>query len=98
MLQTRTENEIQRISNVGNGDYEVVCIECGKVITLFYNGGELDQSECCGNIYRLESTQTDLVVVRPFVDKTLLPHTRKLIQGKTFIRPSFHIEWVIKEK
>jgi len=52
--------EIARIKNFESGD--VNCIICGKVLHLYFNGGELDKVECCGLNYATQHVQTDLVV------------------------------------
>lgn len=40
----------------------VPCTRCGKPVRLFFNGGELDQQECCGVVYRTEIMAVDLVI------------------------------------
>lgn len=45
--------------------FEAECIVCGKPIVLWYNGGELDGTDCCGYSYSLESDRIDYVVRRP---------------------------------
>jgi hypothetical protein len=52
--------EIKRIENFESGDTN--CIKCGKVLHLWFNGGELDSVECCGLQYKTEAQQIDLVV------------------------------------
>jgi len=42
--------------------YEFECLGCGVKLTLWYNGGELDQKRHCGYIYDLESPVTEFVV------------------------------------
>lgn len=56
--------EILRVHNVMEGEnlYTTQCIVCGKELNLWYNGGELDQSECCGHVYELEHGPLDFVV------------------------------------
>lgn len=55
-----TKLEIKRIENWDSGDIE--CLKCGKKITLYFNGGELDGRECCGFVYETEHVQIDLVI------------------------------------
>ena len=38
------------------------CRVCAKPIDLHFNGGELDQRECCGFVHRLESRGADYVI------------------------------------
>ena len=38
------------------------CRECGRELTLFYNGGELDAKICCGFRYELDAPRIDFVV------------------------------------
>lgn len=52
--------EIKRVANWWSGDYP--CERCGKVLTLYYNGGELDFKECCGLTYQTVEVQVDLVI------------------------------------
>lgn len=52
--------EIKRIENWSDGTIE--CLKCKKPIRLWWNGGELDQKECCGLMYRTEEVQVDLVI------------------------------------
>ena len=55
--------EIKRISNWDNGSGgNVNCLKCGKLLTLYFNGGELDQLRCCGLVYYTIHTQIDLVI------------------------------------
>ena len=49
----------------GSTAEHVTCQKCGKIITLWFNGGELDRQECCGMTYRLESPIVYLVVEKP---------------------------------
>jgi hypothetical protein len=42
--------------------YDTNCEVCGKPITLWYNGGELDYAECCDRRYELDAPQLDFVV------------------------------------
>lgn len=52
--------EVARVQNFEEGDFK--CLRCGKPFHLFWNGGELDEVQCCGLRYRTECTQVDLVV------------------------------------
>jgi hypothetical protein len=54
--------EIKRIKDVPFEVYETKCLVCGKSIDLYWNGGELDYTECCGHRYELEHVQIDFVV------------------------------------
>lgn len=57
------KKEIKRVENFDEGD--VSCVKCGKVLHLYYNGGEMDEVRCCGLIYRTEIQKVDLVVYEP---------------------------------
>ena len=52
--------EIARTENFSTGDTN--CIRCGKILHLYFNGGELDTVECCGLVYKTEVQRIDLVV------------------------------------
>lgn len=54
------EKEVGRIKDFQSGD--VSCTRCGKTLTLYYNGGELDEKHCCGLTYRTETQGIDLVI------------------------------------
>lgn len=54
--------EIKRIKNIREFPYETNCIKCGRNIKLFYNGGELDSTKCCGIYYELNNNQIDFVI------------------------------------
>lgn len=56
--------EIKRIQDISFDiyTYKSNCVECGEEFELFYNGGELDETRCCGNAYRLEEVQIDFVI------------------------------------
>lgn len=54
--------EIERIRNVPHEKWEGPCRRCGKAVTLWFNGGELDSADCCGLTYRLTSERIDLVI------------------------------------
>lgn len=54
--------EIKRIRDWREGD--IACLGCGKLIHLFFNGGELDRQDCCGFIYKTEDVQVDLVILQ----------------------------------
>lgn len=46
----------------GSSSFTFTCI-CENVITLHYNGGELDRVQCkCGKVYTLESPIVQLVM------------------------------------
>ena len=38
------------------------CLKCGKEIVLYFNGGELDDTECCGLYYNLQHGEIYFVV------------------------------------
>ncbi len=52
--------EIKRVEDFHSG--EIKCLRCGKDLELHWNGGELDEVDCCGFLYILEHTRVDLVV------------------------------------
>lgn len=54
------KKEILRIKDWESGD--ISCPRCGKRVTLWFNGGELDHSVCCGLDFQQESRGYDLVV------------------------------------
>ena len=54
--------EVGRIPDFGYGDFN--CEGCGRKLHLYFNGGELDDKECCGYRYSTEHTQIDLVIYR----------------------------------
>lgn len=58
--------QVQRLENKFTETYteELKCISCGKEIELWYNGGELDQVECCGYLYRGEHRQIDIAIYK----------------------------------
>lgn len=43
------------------------CRGCGKVIELWFNGGELDTKACCGYVYSLSHGPIYLTVYGPTV-------------------------------
>lgn len=52
--------EIERVEDF---DFEpFACLRCGENLTLYPNGGEGDEVDCCGLHYQTEHVQTDLVV------------------------------------
>lgn len=53
-------NEVKRIEDFESGKFN--CIKCNKEMTFWFNGGELDENECCGLTYSTEVTSIDLVV------------------------------------
>lgn len=60
-------NEVYRMDVTDNllnegPTVKVDCDKCGKVLVLFFNGGELDMKDCCGITYELEHSKIDLVV------------------------------------
>lgn len=42
--------------------YKTECVVCGKPIELYFNGGELDERQCCGVSYSLEAPTIDFVI------------------------------------
>jgi hypothetical protein len=44
------------------GSGEVTCRGCGRLIHLWFNGGELDVVTCCGRRYRSEVIGYQLVI------------------------------------
>jgi len=55
--------EIERIADVDvDPVYQTSCKRCGREIELWFNGGELDERECCGLIYGLVAPRIDFVV------------------------------------
>lgn len=58
--------EVQRLENkfVESYSEEFQCVACQRKIDLYYNGGELDQEECCGYLYRGEHRQIDVVIYK----------------------------------
>jgi hypothetical protein len=40
------------------------CRGCGREISLYFNGGELDHRGCCGYSYSLEHVRIDFVIER----------------------------------
>jgi len=57
-------DEVKRISNAYEGtDLATVhCPGCGKIVELFFNGGELDTDECCDYVFFGEHIRIDVVV------------------------------------
>lgn len=55
-------SEHLRVERLTHFPHLTKCLTCGKAITLWYNGGELDQTECCGKVYELQGRGTDFVV------------------------------------
>lgn len=56
--------EIERREVIYERWVDTTCLGCGREITLFFNGGELDSKECCGFLYTLEHTRVDFVVTK----------------------------------
>ena len=54
------KEEIKRVKGFQSGDF--TCLRCHRSFYLHYNGGELDQVECCGLVYQTEHVQIDLVI------------------------------------
>lgn len=51
---------VNEIRGFESGDYKC---ECGEVVHLYWNGGELDEKECkCGKFYRTEHQEVNLVI------------------------------------
>lgn len=45
--------------------FHIVC-ECGRMVTLYYNGGELDREACsCGRVYEAFHLGTAVEVTEP---------------------------------
>lgn len=42
----------------------VECLICKNVLTLYFNGGELDRQDCCGRVYELQHARIDYVIRR----------------------------------
>jgi hypothetical protein len=55
------ESEVFR-SVEGFCEGEVTCPRCGTSFRLYFNGGELDGTECCGINFRTEATGYRLVM------------------------------------
>ena len=55
-------HEIERIEDVGRSLFTTPCRGCSKEITLYFNGGELDEKTCCGFVYELQHVQIDFVI------------------------------------
>ncbi len=60
-----TEKEV----DVNSLPLEINCQKCGKEITLWFNGGELDDGRCCGYRYALEHRK--VVFVTEEINKQL---------------------------
>lgn len=57
---------IKTIPEWRSGDYQC---ECGETVTLWFNGGELDEQQCsCGRLYRTVHREIDLEILGPEVD------------------------------
>lgn len=63
--QDLTSDREMRTADVAHEDISTACLGCGRLIHLYFNGGELDGRACCGYEYRLEHVRIDLVVVAP---------------------------------
>lgn len=57
-MEIRREEDIKFNGNV----FSTKCIKCGKEIELWFNGGELDERQCCGLMYSTEINKIDLVI------------------------------------
>lgn len=55
--------EIHRVKDFDAESFP--CLECGKPVRLYFNGGELDRETCCGLTYQTEHGPIDLVVYDP---------------------------------
>lgn len=53
--------EVKRVEGFDSGTTK--CLGCGEEVQLYWNGGELDQTEHCGFQYRTQHVRTDLVVI-----------------------------------
>lgn len=51
--------------SVESGVVDVRCRLCGRLVRLWFNGGELDRQTCCGVSYALEATGYELIVSKP---------------------------------
>jgi hypothetical protein len=56
--------ELERREAFTDGSYveRLPCRGCGKIIELWFNGGELDYKKCCGYWYALEHGPIYLIV------------------------------------
>jgi len=55
--------EIEIIPDFSSGS--IKCRGCDKVVTLYFNGGELDRTECCGYEYETRATGHELIITPP---------------------------------
>lgn len=55
-----SRKEIKRVKGFDSGKFN--CVTCNKALYLYWNGGELDDVECCGKLYRTEHHEIDLVI------------------------------------
>ena len=56
--------ELHRVEDIIiDGVYRTPCLKCGKVLELWFNGGELDYKECCGLTYMLQHGRFDFVIL-----------------------------------
>lgn len=53
-------SERKVVPDFSEGD--VLCPVCGRCFHLYFNGGELDEDECCGLSFRTEATGYQLVI------------------------------------
>lgn len=59
-MDVQLSDEIMRVEGWESGDLE--CLDCGRRLHLWFNGGELDGAVCCGLRYSTQHVQIDLVV------------------------------------
>lgn len=59
-VKNMNKKEVKRVKSFDSGAID--CIVCNKTLHLYWNGGELDNVECCGILYRTEHQETDLVI------------------------------------
>jgi hypothetical protein len=52
-------------TRLGFDSGDVQCLGCGRTITLWFNGGELDRETCCGYTYATEAVDYQLVITGP---------------------------------
>jgi hypothetical protein len=53
---------VETIPGFSTGD--IACRGCGRTLTLWFNGGELDMTECCGYRYETRSVGYELVITK----------------------------------
>lgn len=47
---------------IENLPLEIKCKKCHENITLWFNGGELDEAECCGYKYSLQHEKIVFII------------------------------------